>query len=122
MDKFRWCFIGTGRLAEQVAKQITGSGNHEIAVCFSRNREKCREFAQRYNARSYGSSEEALHSGGFDAVYVVQQTFLCFFCGIWTLVDDVDDVLNLLTTLFDGIVQRLPLPRLLNLTVARCEE
>ena len=57
-----------------------------------------------------------------DAVYVVQQTFLCFFCGIWTLVDDVDYVLNLLTTFFDGVVQRLPLPRLLNLTVARSEE
>jgi predicted dehydrogenase len=70
-DKFRWCFIGTGRLADQVAKQITDSGNHEIAACFSRNQETSQEFAERYGARSCESSEEALHSGGFDGVYVV---------------------------------------------------
>ncbi|MBR4461444.1 MAG: Gfo/Idh/MocA family oxidoreductase [Erysipelotrichaceae bacterium] len=71
MDKFRWCFIGTGRLANQVAKQILDSGNHEITVCFSRNEERCKEFAKQYHARSCVSSEEALRSGDIDAVYIV---------------------------------------------------
>ena len=71
MEKFRWCFIGTGRLADQVAKQIIGSGKHEIAACFSRNHNSCREFAQKYDAHPYDSCEEALHSEDFDAVYVV---------------------------------------------------
>ena len=27
---FRWCFIGTGKLAHQVAAEIVKSGRHEI--------------------------------------------------------------------------------------------
>ncbi|MBQ6559338.1 MAG: Gfo/Idh/MocA family oxidoreductase [Erysipelotrichaceae bacterium] len=71
MDQFRWCFIGTGRLANQVAKQIIESGNHEIVTCFSRNQEKCKEFAEKYHAQACDSSEEALRSDQINGVYIV---------------------------------------------------
>ena len=60
-----------------------------------------------------GTIADGLFHVFFDTVKVVKQMFLRFFRCIGVLVDDVDDVLDLLTTLLDRIVQRLPLPRLL---------
>ena len=57
---------------------------------------------------AFGAVADSLLHPLIDTVDVVKQTFLRFFSGIRTLVDDVDDVLDLLTTLPDGIVQRLP--------------
>ncbi len=71
MNRFRWCFIGTGRLAKQVAKQILESGRHEIVSCYSRNLEECEEFARVFHAVPYKNSEEAITSGDVDGVYVV---------------------------------------------------
>ena len=66
--------------------------------------------------------EDGLLHALVDAVQVVEQMLLCFFGGIRGLVDDVDDVLNLLTTLTNSVVQRLPLPHLLCFAVARSEQ
>ena len=71
MEKFRWCFIGTGKLANIVAKQIIKSGRHEIVSCFSRNQARCEEFAKRFNARSYNSAQEAMDQEDVEGVYVV---------------------------------------------------
>ena len=60
-----------------------------------------------------GTIADGLFHVFFDTVKVVKQMFLRFFGGIGVLVDDVDNVLDLLATLLDRIVQRLPLPRLL---------
>lgn len=59
-SKFKWCFIGTGKLANQVASQILKSGRHEIVSCYTRNPEKGRLFAEKYGCAACGSAEEAI--------------------------------------------------------------
>lgn len=71
MEKFRWCFIGTGTLAKQVAKQLSDSGKHELVSCYTRNFEKCKEFAAKYQCKACESAEEAITAEGVEAVYVV---------------------------------------------------
>ena len=56
-----------------------------------------------------GTIEDGLFHVLVDAVDVVKQALLVLFGGIRTLVDHVDDILDLLATLPDGIIQRLPL-------------
>lgn len=70
MDKFGWCFIGTGRLAEEVAKQIS-AGNHKIVSCYTRNYENGKKFAEKYGTTAYQTAEEAILAEGVEAVYVV---------------------------------------------------
>ena len=55
MDKFKWCFIGTGSLAGQVAKTLNKTGRHEIVSCYTRNYEKAVEFSKKY-----GKTEEEI--------------------------------------------------------------
>ena len=71
MDKFKWCFIGTGSLANTVASQILKSGKHQVVTCYSRNKKTSDEFADKYGAKSFSSAEEAISSEDVDAVYVV---------------------------------------------------
>lgn len=71
MEKFGWCFIGTGKLAHQVAKQITASGRHRVVSCYTRTFEKAKDFAQQYGADAYETVAEAVNAEGVDAVYVV---------------------------------------------------
>ena len=70
MDKFGWCFIGTGRLAEEVAKQIS-AGNHKIVSCYTRNYENGKKFAEKYGTTAYQTAEEAILAEGVEAVYIV---------------------------------------------------
>ena len=70
-ESFRWCFLGTGTLAKQVAKEILPSGRHRIVSSFSRNMEKNRAFSERYGAQACSTAEEAILCEGVDAVYVV---------------------------------------------------
>ena len=46
MEKFRWCFIGTGKLGHQVAGQLLASGRHEIVSCYTRNMDNAMAFAE----------------------------------------------------------------------------
>ncbi len=71
MNEFRWCFIGTGRLAEQVARQLLSSGRHRIASCYTRNYENAKAFAERHSCRAYENAEGAICDSEVDAVYVV---------------------------------------------------
>lgn len=68
---FSWCFIGTGRLANKVAKEILPSGRHRIAAAYTRNHEKCRDFAEKYGAAACGSAEAAICAPDVDGVYIV---------------------------------------------------
>ena len=70
-EVFKWCFIGTGALAKQVADELKKSGRHEIVSCYTRNYEKCKAFAREYSSKAYESAEEAILAEGVDAVYVV---------------------------------------------------
>lgn len=66
---FRWCFIGTGTLARIVAKEITGTGRHEIVSVCSRRFEKAEEFAKEFGGKACADASEAMEKA--DAVYVV---------------------------------------------------
>ena len=71
MKKFGWCFIGTGTLANQVAKEILSSGKHKIVSCYTRNPDKCEAFAKEYDCKAYPSAEDAIMADGVEGVYVV---------------------------------------------------
>ncbi|MBQ5987856.1 MAG: Gfo/Idh/MocA family oxidoreductase [Clostridia bacterium] len=68
---FGWCFLGTGTLAQNVAKEIVPSGRHRIVSTFSRNFEKNKAFADSCGATPCRSAEEAIQMEGVDAVYIV---------------------------------------------------
>ena len=68
---FRWCFIGTGTLAAQVAEEITKTGRHRITAVCSRRFESAEAFAKKYGAEAFHDINEALAFGRIDAVYVV---------------------------------------------------
>ncbi len=71
MEKFGWCFIGTGRLANQVADQIIKSGRHEIVSCYTRNFENAKAFGEKFGAKAYENAEDAMSAECVDCVYIV---------------------------------------------------
>lgn len=71
MEKFRWCFIGTGSLAKTVAAQLNKSGRHEIVSCYTRNFEKGTAFAKKYGGTAYDTAEKAITAEGVQGVYIV---------------------------------------------------
>lgn len=71
MNKFKWCFIGTGSLAKQVASQLNRSGRHEIVSCYTRNYEKGVNFANKYGGKAFDTAEKAITAEGVDGVYIV---------------------------------------------------
>ncbi len=71
MNKFKWCFIGTGSLAKTVASQLNKSGRHEIVSCYTRNYEKGMEFAKKYGGKAYDTPEKAITAEGVEGVYIV---------------------------------------------------
>ncbi len=68
---FGWCFLGTGTLANNVAKEILPSGRHRVVSSYSRNAQKNAAFAAQYGAYAAASAEEAITHPGVDGVYVV---------------------------------------------------
>lgn len=70
-EPFRWCFIGTGRLAHQVAAEITKSGRHEIVSAYSRRIESARQFASEFGDIAFDNAAEAIAADGVDGAYVV---------------------------------------------------
>ena len=70
-DMFRWCFVGTGTLALQVAEEITKTGRHAVTAVCSRRFESAEIFAKKYGAEAYHDLNEALAFGQVDGVYVV---------------------------------------------------
>ena len=68
---FGWCFLGTGTLANNVAKEILPTGRHRIVTTYSRNPEKNRAFAAACGAVPCASVDEAVLNPAVDAVYVV---------------------------------------------------
>ena len=66
---FNWCFIGTGKLAGQAAREICASGRHRISAVYSRRIEAARAFAAEHGGEACLSPEAAIAKA--DAVYVV---------------------------------------------------
>ena len=66
---FNWCFIGTGTLAKQVAREIAASGRHRVASVYSRRFETAAQFAEQYGGKAFEEAAAAILNA--DAVYVV---------------------------------------------------
>ncbi|MCR5097022.1 MAG: Gfo/Idh/MocA family oxidoreductase [Erysipelotrichaceae bacterium] len=71
MKEFGWCFIGTGRLAHMVAKQLLSSGRHKIVSCYTRDFEKAKAFGEKYSCKAYEKAEDAISDSEVEGVYVV---------------------------------------------------
>ena len=65
METFGWCFIGTGKLAGQVAQQLAGT-RHKIVSCYTRNFENAKTFAASVGAEAYEEAADAITAPGVD--------------------------------------------------------
>ena len=72
MEKaFKWCFIGSGKLANTIAGEILPWGQHEIVSVYSRNFEKAKIFAEKCGAVAYEDPASAILAEDVQGVYVV---------------------------------------------------
>jgi len=70
-NKIRWGIIGTGFIAKQFAEGLKYATGAEFLAVSSRNREKAKDFAEKFGAKKfYGSREEMLADTEIDIVYV----------------------------------------------------
>ena len=67
---FNWCFIGTGQIANKVAKELVTNPGHAIVSVFNRTKKKAEKFAQKYHSTVYESALEAINDPRVDGVYI----------------------------------------------------
>ena len=67
---FNWCFIGTGKIAKKVAKELVTNPGHAILSVFNRTKKKAEKFALKYNSTVYESALEAIKDPRVDGVYI----------------------------------------------------
>lgn len=70
MEVFKWCFIGTGGIAQRVADVIIPTGRHKIVSVWNRTSSKANAFAKKYKSKAYSTAEEAILAEGVDGVYI----------------------------------------------------
>ena len=68
--QFNWCFIGTGKIARKVAKELVTNPGHAIVSVFNRTKKKADAFAKVYHATVYESVLEAINDPRVDGVYI----------------------------------------------------
>lgn len=69
MEKFRWAYIGNGNIANSTARDIL-RGEHEIVSVYGRNKEKSKDFAEKYSAKSFNDFDSAVNRADVDGVYI----------------------------------------------------
>lgn len=69
LKPFRWMFIGSGRIANTVAKEITKTGRHYIVAVYSRNIKTSQDFSKRYGASVLKELSD-INNQGFDGIYI----------------------------------------------------
>lgn len=69
MEKFRWAYIGSGSIANSTARDII-KGNHMIVSVYSRNIEKARTFADKFEADALNDFDSAVNREDVDGVYI----------------------------------------------------
>lgn len=70
MSKIKWAILGPGTIAADFAKALTDVNGSVYAVG-SRNVEKAKEFAGKYNVeKAYGDYDEMLNDDEIDVVYI----------------------------------------------------
>ena len=67
---FNWCFIGTGKIANKVAKQVVTNPGHKIVSVYNRTKKKAEKFAKKFNSKVYESALEAINDPQVDGVYI----------------------------------------------------
>lgn len=67
---FNWCFIGTGKIAHRVAKQVVAIDGHRIVSVYNRTKEKAYTFANIYQSRVYDTALEAIKDPEVNGVYI----------------------------------------------------
>ncbi len=75
-EKLRLGIVGTGTIANIIARAIPESDNVSLGAVSSREESTATEFAERFGApEAFGDWQEMLASDGIDAVYVAVPTF-----------------------------------------------
>ena len=67
---FNWCFIGTGKIARKVAKELITIECHKIVAVYNRTKEKALSFAKAYHSKVYDTALEAINDPQVDGVYI----------------------------------------------------
>ena len=67
---FNWCFIGAGKIANKVAKEVVANPGHAIVAVYNRTKAKAEKFAKKYNSTVYESALEAIKDPRVDGVYI----------------------------------------------------
>ena len=67
---FNWCFIGIGKIAQKVAKEVVTNPGHAIVSVYNRTKSKAESFAKIYNSTVYESALEAINDPRVDGVYI----------------------------------------------------
>ncbi|MBR0295586.1 MAG: Gfo/Idh/MocA family oxidoreductase [Bacilli bacterium] len=75
---FNWCFIGAGKIADIVAKDMVESKINRVFSVWNRTYEKSIKFAEKYHAKVYKNVEEALNDPLVDGVYIALTNDLHF--------------------------------------------
>lgn len=70
MEKFGWCFIGTGSIANTVAKELIKSDRSYIESVYNRTEEKGINFTKKYGGKYYNDPIKAMDSDKVSAVYI----------------------------------------------------
>mgnify|MGYP003909649163 CR=1 FL=1 len=68
--QYRWAFVGAGRMAYAMARDLVKVRGAIIHSVFSRTEESRRRFAKDFNAASFSTLEELLADKSVDIVYV----------------------------------------------------
>ena len=67
---FNWCFIGAGKIAQKVAKELVSNPGHTIVSVYNRTKSKAEDFAKIYHSKVYESALEAILDPQVDGVYI----------------------------------------------------
>lgn len=67
---FNWCFIGAGKIAKKVAKEVVTNPDHAIVSVYNRTKSKAESFAKMYNSTVYETVLEAINDPRVDGVYI----------------------------------------------------
>ena len=67
---FNWCFIGTGKIANKVAKELVANSGHAIVSVYNRTKKKAEKFAKKFHSTVYKSALEAINDPRVDGVYI----------------------------------------------------
>lgn len=70
INKVRWAILGTGHIATQFAQDVKAVKNAGLIAVASRDKERAKEFAARYNIPHALTYDELYNSDLADAVYI----------------------------------------------------